>query len=75
MRQEIELTQEELNEILEAGKPTPVMYLSGGVPLGETAQEKANRAWKRLADKRGFVWDSVEPVSGKAMNFITAEMK
>lgn len=65
MKQDFQITQDELNEILEASKPTPVMYLSGGTPMFDSPQENANRVWKKLADKYGFVWDSAELISNK----------
>ena len=73
MRKEFEMTQAQLDTILDACKPTPVMYLSGGIPMGGTPQENANRAWKLLAEEKGFVWDSVKPISGKGNLFFTAE--
>ena len=38
-----------------------VMYLPGGVPLFEEPQEIANRAWKKMGDEMGFIWDSARP--------------
>lgn len=73
MRKEYELTQDELDELLGACKPTPAMFLSGGTPMFGTPQENANRAWGVLGKKRGFVGSSVQPVSGKGDRFITAE--
>jgi len=43
-----EMTQKQLDELLNACKPTPVMYLSGGEPMFKTPQENANYAWKKL---------------------------
>lgn len=71
-RVEYEMTQEELDEIIDACKPTRVMFLSGGVPLGGSPQENANAAWARLGEKRGFDSMSVRPVDGKGMRFFTA---
>ena len=73
MRQEFELTQEDLDDVLNASKPTSVMYLSGGQLMGGTPQENANRAWKELGKKYGFVWDTAQPVTGKSQCFITAD--
>jgi hypothetical protein len=42
MRKEFEMTEEELNGLLEACRPTPAMYLSGGTPMGGTPD------WRRL---------------------------
>ena len=72
MRKEFELTQEDLDSILEASKPTPVMYLSGGQLMGGTPQENANRAWQQMGEKYGFVWDTAQPIDGKNQRFITA---
>jgi hypothetical protein len=72
MRKEFEITEEELAELLEACRPTPAMYLSGGTPMFETPQENANRAWRRLGEKKGFDSMTVEPVSGKGQRFFTA---
>ena len=74
MRKEFEMTEAQLKSILDASKPTPVMYLSGGQPMFDSPQENANRAWKSLASELGFVWDSCEPVSGKPQRFFTAEV-
>ena len=75
MRKEYELTEEELESVLEASKPVPVMYLSGGQPMFRTPQQNANSAWRKLAEKYGFVWDTVEPITGKEQRFVTAEVK
>ena len=75
MRQQFEMTAEEFAAILEACKPTPVMFLSGGRPMFPSPQENANAAWQRLAEKRGFVWDTVEPQPDKGQRFFTAETR
>lgn len=74
-RREYEMSQKWLDELLEASKPVPAMYLSGGQPMFEDPRTKANRVWARLADDYGFVWDSVRPVPGKPYQFFTAEPK
>ena len=73
MRKEFCLLDQELEELLDACKPTPVMYLSGGIPMFNTPQENANYAWKKLADKYGFIWDTAKPVMGKGERYFTAE--
>ena len=73
MRREYEMTAEQLAALLDACKPTPAMYLSGGEPMGGTPQGNANAAWQRLGEELGFVWDSVRPVAGKGERFFTAE--
>ena len=56
MRQEFEMTQEEMDRIIEINKEggDPVMYLSGGTPLGRSLQEKINDYWGELGQKYGF---------------------
>jgi len=73
MRKQFEMTPDELKELLSACKPTPVMYLSGGTPMFKSPQENANYAWQALGREKGFIWDSVQPVSGKGISFFTAE--
>lgn len=63
------LTDEQYASIIEASKPTPVMYLSGGMSMFDSPQENANRAWQNLAKELGFVWDTVRPVSGEPRQF------
>ena len=36
----------------------PIMYLTGGNPMGRDPQEIANDAWKKLGEELGFIWDS-----------------
>ena len=62
MRKEFEMTQEEMNEIITINKEgrDPVMYLSGGAPIGRSLQEKINDYWKKLGNKYGF-----EPLSAQ----------
>ncbi len=72
-RQDFEMTPEDLTSLLDASKPTPVMYSTGGQPMFNSPQENANLAWKRLGEKMGFKHMTVQPVSGKAETFFTAE--
>lgn len=74
MRREFEMTQAQLDKILDACKPTPVMFLSGGVPMGSSQQENANAAWAALGDEMGFEHMTVQP-SGRGDRFFTAEEK
>ncbi len=71
-RTNYEMTQADLEEIIEACKPTPVMFLSGGQPMGGTPQENANRAWAVLGAKMGFDAMTVRPADGKGNRFFTA---
>jgi hypothetical protein len=71
-RTEYEMTQKDLNKILSACKPTPVMFLSGGTPIGGSQQENANGAWSALGKKMGFDYLTVRPIEGKSNRFFTA---
>ena len=61
MRQEYEMTEAELATLLDACKPVPYMVVGGVMP--RTPGQNANDAWRALAAKRGFVWDTVQPVA------------
>ena len=71
-RREYQLTEEQHKKLLEACKPTPVMYLSGGRPMFQSPQENANDAWAALGRELGFDGATVQPVSGKDSRFFTA---
>ncbi len=67
-----EMTQEDLNSILEASRPTLAMFGSGGTPLFGTPQENANRAWQSLGQKMGFDHMTVKPIQGADTRFFSA---
>lgn len=66
---EYEMTQSDLDELLNACRPVPYMVFGGMEP--SSPQENANSAWKRLGEKMGFDWKSVKP-SGKGDRFFMA---
>ena len=66
-----EMTQADLDAILSACKPTPVMFLSGGIRIGGSPQENANTAWAALGAKMGFDYMTVEP-TGRGDRFFSA---
>lgn len=70
-RKEFEMTEADLAELLEAMKPVPVMYLSGGELMGGSQQENANNAWERLGKRMGFQYMTVKG-SSKGKRFFTA---
>lgn len=72
MRQSYEMTESDLKEILDACKPTPVMFLSGGAPMFRSQQENANAAWAALGKRLGFDHMTVQPITGKNQRFFTA---
>lgn len=65
------MTDVQYKEIIDACKPTPVMYLAGGF---NSPQDNANYAWKKIANELGFVWDTVKP-NGKGKLCFSAEEK
>ena len=73
MKREYEMTAEQYKALIEACKPVPAMYLSGGMPMYDSPQENANRAWATLGLEMGFDAMTVERVSGKPSTFFRAE--
>lgn len=70
MRREYEMTQEQLDKILDACKPVPYIVV-GGVPP-RSPQQNANDAWQSLGREMGFDYMTVRPC-GKGDLFFTAE--
>lgn len=74
MKQEFEMTQQEMDDILAVNKnQMPVMKI-GNVITGMDLQEKINAYWKGLGNKYGFNHMTVEP-SSKGKLFFLAETK
>ena len=69
MRREFEMTRGQLDKILEACKPVPLIALQCGMP--KSPQENANDAWEALGKEMGFDYMTVVP--GKSDRFFTAE--
>lgn len=65
-----EMTEAELEEILDACKPTVCMQI--GSYEGSTPQENANEAWRKLGEKRGFDYMTVQPIEGMGQRFFSA---
>ena len=70
MKREYEMTEEELKELMDAGKPVPYLVF-GGIPPA-SPYENAMRAWDALATKKGFRPMTVESC-GKGNRFFLAE--
>jgi hypothetical protein len=72
MKQEFEMTREEMDNIIAINKSggDPVMFLSGGTPMGSSLQEKINQYWKILSDKYGFEQMTVEGSSKGDLFFL-----
>lgn len=74
MKQEFEMTQEEMNDIISINKnQSPVMKF-GNYWSGMDLQEKINHYWETLGNKYGFKHLTVEP-SAKGNLFFLAEPK
>ena len=67
-----EMTEEDLQKILEACKPVPYMVIGGVAP--RSPQENANAAWAELGARMGFQHMTVRP-SGKGNKFFYAMPK
>lgn len=67
-----EMTQADLETLLEAMKPVPLIMLQCGMP--PSRQENANAAWARLGDKMGFDYMTVQP-HGANVRFFSATPK
>lgn len=67
-----EMTEEDFEQLLDASRSTPVMYLPGGIPMRGTPQENANAAWAQLGKKMGFDHMTVQPIPGKGSRFFSA---
>ena len=61
-RSNYEMTQEDLEKILDVCKPTPMIMLNIGG--GRSSQERANEAWQELGQRMGFDHMTVQPASG-----------
>ena len=67
-RTNYEMTEADLEKILDACKPVPMIMLQCGMP--SSPQENANRAWEELGKRMGFDFMTVQP--GKGDRFFTA---
>lgn len=76
MKQEFEMERKEMDDIIAINKDggDPVMFLSGGTPIGSSLQEKINDYWEILANKYGFKPMTVES-SSKGELYFLAEPK
>jgi hypothetical protein len=74
MKQEFEMTQQEMDDIIAINKnKMPVMKI-GNVTTGMDTQERVNNYWEVLGNKYGFKHMTVEP-SSKGKLFFLAEPK
>ncbi len=74
MKQEFEMTQAEMDDIIAINKnKMPIMKI-GNITFGMDTQEKINSYWKGLSDKYGFKQMTVEG-SSRGQLFFLAEKK
>lgn len=66
------MTQQEMDNIIQINKDggDPVMFLSGGTPMGSSLQEKVNRYWEILGNQYGFRPLTVEGSSRGKLFFL-----
>lgn len=64
-----EMTQSDLDALIESMKPVPYMIIGGIAP--RSTQENANAAWARLGEKMGFDHMTVRP-NGRGDRFFSA---
>lgn len=69
-RQEYEMTEEDLQVLLDACKPTPAIMIGSYAP--PPPQKNANTAWHNLGKKMGFDYMTVRPIKGKGQRFFSA---
>ena len=62
MRKTFKMTQEQLNKLLDACKPVPLIAMQCGTTRSQ--QERANDAWKELGNEMGFDPITAEPICG-----------
>lgn len=68
-RTNYEMTQSDLDELLDSMRPVPLIALNIGG--GMDRQERANSAWARLGKKMGFDHMTVQP-NGRGDRFFSA---
>lgn len=70
MRKDFEMSESDLQALLNAMKPSPAIMLQCG-PIS-SVQERANAAWCALGQRMGFDGMTVRP-NGKGDRFFSAE--
>jgi hypothetical protein len=66
------MTNVQFDKLMDASKPQPVMFLSGGEPMFKSAQENANYAWELLGKELGFDPTTVAPDDSQNPKCFTA---
>lgn len=71
-RRDYEMTEADLQTLLDAMRPVPYMIVGGTAPISR--QENANNAWEALGRRMGFKHMTVRP-NGRGDRFFSAEPK
>ena len=74
MKQEFEITKQEMDDIIAIFESQLPIVKIGNVTTGMDLTERINNYWEGLGNKYGFKFDSVEP-SSRGTLFILAEPK
>ncbi|QIY82533.1 hypothetical protein HER18_02735 [Chryseobacterium sp. NEB161] len=66
-KQKFTISDENFQKIIQINKEggDPVMYISGGTPIGKSLQEKINDFWEDLGNEMGFDWKTIQPIDNK----------
>ena len=68
---QFKMTQSDMDTLLDAMKPVPMIMLQCGKPTSQ--QENANNAWKALGIKMGFNHMTVRPAGNDPLCFMAEE--
>ena len=71
MRRVYEISQQQLDRLLDACQLVPLIAIHLGMPC--LPQERANNAWDLLGRELGFKHMTVAPIAGRSERFFTAE--
>ena len=71
LRQNFEMTEADLETLLNASKPVPYLVVGGMAP--RSPQQRANDAWECLGRRMGFDHMTVRP-TGHGDRFFSAEV-
>ena len=68
---EFEMSQEQMDRLMECSKPVPLIAIHCGMP--PSPQANANTAWAALGKEMGFESMTARPIKGKDTKCFTAE--
>ncbi len=65
------MTKEDLEKLLAASKPVPLIALQCGMP--SSPYDNVMAVWKELGERMGFKWDTVRPCLRESQLNFTAD--